>query len=625
MLGDEYGGFTLSGRSPSERLVVGSYGDSALKPTLSSTTGGGIIFTLSPAVRNVALVGIEMRQYDRQWYEGGTALRFLSEMSDVLLEDLRISGFGGAMALQEYVGPIQRVALRRSVIFDQWSNLGHAQGIYTSGVQGLLVEDNVWVRNGWKDGAVVVPLTNASYDPSTRLLTQSGPIWAGPGTTYPTHSVGDTIEIIEGRLATSVINGGPAASTIYEFFGGAELSPVDGFYNNRLVKLEQAGQTQLKRIVRYVGSTRKFIVEGGFNEVPNIDDPFEIHAAALAAVEAIVSPNSIRLASGELGDLPLVAVRSGEGFRPTIFNRSMYLSGGSGDTQVIGNIDVLGASGGIQARRGCSDCSRNVLIEAPASISIGHAGNTLGAVSSGVVRQNLILGSRNVNSNHPLGWGITVTGSSRMRSIDGASVRECATYATDVLVHDNLIAHNRSSTGNLRAFVTGPCVVDSQFDSNVVYDWSNTNGAGAAVSPDPLTFGTRAISFTNNDFQQPRGARAIAIDTTPTILAESFLFSGNRLWTGSNPGPVFAFNQALSFAQWVQLSGFGQEQYGEVDYADPGRDVVRYMDHLGIGGGLDNYVNHLLSQSKINWDPRFTANELNNYVRAGFGLRPVGN
>ncbi len=623
MIGDEYGQFSLSGRSATEPLVVSSYGSSPQRPRIDNTNGGGIIMTLGVPTRNVVLMGLELRQIDRQWFEGGTAIRILSESSDVLAEDLKISGFGGAFAVQQYVGPISRFSLRRSVISDQWSNLGHAQGMYTSGVDGLLLEDNVWVRNGWRPGAVVVPLVSAAWDPQTRILSQSGAAWAGPGTSYESVQADDTIEIIEGLITTSAITSSQAMNSVYEFSGGSELSAQDGAYVNRLVKLIQGQSTQLKRVVSYDGANRRFRVEGGFDAVPSASDQFEIHVAALARVEAIVSPHAIRLAPGTLGDVPVTGVKSGEGFRPTIYNRSMYLSSGTGNTRVIGNVDVLGASGGIQARRGCSDCSRNVMIEAPASISLGHAGNQLGSQVSGVVRQNLILGARDVNANHPLGWGITVTGSTRYRTVGGESVRECATSASDILVQDNIIAHNRSATGNLRALVTGPCVVDTQFDSNLVYDWSTASGAGAAISPDPTIFGIRAISYTNNQFQQPRGGRAVAIDTTPAILMDAFIFRDNRIWSGPNDYPMYAFNTPLNFSEWVERTGYGQDMFYQVEYPAPNRNVDTYMTHLGIGGGIEMYVDNLLGQSKVGWDERFSADAINNYVREGFGQGPV--
>jgi hypothetical protein len=55
-------------------------------------------------------------------------------------------------------------------------------------------------------------------------------------------------------------------------------------------------------------------------------------------------------------------------------------------------------------------------------------------------------------------------------------------------------------------------------------------------------------------------------------------------------------------------------------YLDPNRTIDTYMASLGLSGGYDAFMARADQQSKDNWDPRFTAAAVNNYIRAGFGM-----
>lgn len=54
-------------------------------------------------------------------------------------------------------------------------------------------------------------------------------------------------------------------------------------------------------------------------------------------------------------------------------------------------------------------------------------------------------------------------------------------------------------------------------------------------------------------------------------------------------------------------------------YPDPGRTLADYSAHLGHAHSFDAFMNIVLSRPLQTWDEKYTANAINNYIRAGFG------
>jgi hypothetical protein len=165
-------GWQKSGRSPMERMIVHYWGDAKERPqlifpdrTLNTYGGGGTPAEISYLVFSGFDGYGAHRDPDSERYvdansldENGRLLQpqsgvlWLMPGSDILFEDIRLS-FGQFTV--QYSGPksLQNFAVRRSVIDKNYGISGkyHAQGIYASGVDGLLVEDSVFDYNGKND------------------------------------------------------------------------------------------------------------------------------------------------------------------------------------------------------------------------------------------------------------------------------------------------------------------------------------------------------------------------------------------------------------------------------------------------------------------------------------------
>ena len=156
---ESFGDWSLSGRSASERMVVSSYGSGAERPLLRTGTSDGLDAFSERQNDHVAVVGLHFRA--DKYTGSGTQPRgflILGEVQDFLIEDCCIEGYETNLVVQgasEYPAPKGRhknIAIRRCVVVDAYSTgTANSQGIFASGTDGLLLEENIFDRNGWRD------------------------------------------------------------------------------------------------------------------------------------------------------------------------------------------------------------------------------------------------------------------------------------------------------------------------------------------------------------------------------------------------------------------------------------------------------------------------------------------
>lgn len=162
------------GRSPTEMFLLGAYGDETLdRPTFKTGLQGGLYTGGgggSPSTFNdFALVGLafyangrDTRSPDYQGpgdKYGSQGYVNLLPGRNLLVEDCLFSNYTVNVILE--VGGdsvINDVRFRRNVVVDAWAlecnddnNQGHAQGLFTAHIHGLLIEENVFDHNGWND------------------------------------------------------------------------------------------------------------------------------------------------------------------------------------------------------------------------------------------------------------------------------------------------------------------------------------------------------------------------------------------------------------------------------------------------------------------------------------------
>lgn len=155
---ESLGQWKKSGRSPTERMLVTTYGRERDRPLLETGLQHGI-FTNgsngSPAsIDNLAIVGVH---FHADAYTGAgdcIGAQMLQPSSHLLIEDCEFQGYALNLVFQGYGGRHTDFRLRRSIVVDAYavhSIGGHSQGLYAYAVDGLLIEENVFDHNGWNE------------------------------------------------------------------------------------------------------------------------------------------------------------------------------------------------------------------------------------------------------------------------------------------------------------------------------------------------------------------------------------------------------------------------------------------------------------------------------------------
>lgn len=148
-----------SGRSESEMMIVGAYGDDPARPQIRPE-GDTIALHLygTEEISYTAFVGLHIEPLNRADDQGGSGVRLLASSHDILFEDLYVSGFAGNFILQEFSGStISDIRLNGCIIVDAWSNSTHSQGLYAEGLDGLTIENCVFDHNGFNEGRNAEP------------------------------------------------------------------------------------------------------------------------------------------------------------------------------------------------------------------------------------------------------------------------------------------------------------------------------------------------------------------------------------------------------------------------------------------------------------------------------------
>lgn len=166
------GQWIVSGRSASEPTVLTSYGAGSVRPLVATGTGDGLVTiqtAASPSVlRHIRIVGV---QFDCSSYTGAegtpSGINWHVPFEDVLVEDCLFRHFHTNLVIEPLGEAGADFRLRRSIVADAFTTqVSHSQGIYVANVEGVLLEENVFDHNGWREdvpGAVPTIFRHNAY------------------------------------------------------------------------------------------------------------------------------------------------------------------------------------------------------------------------------------------------------------------------------------------------------------------------------------------------------------------------------------------------------------------------------------------------------------------------------
>jgi hypothetical protein len=162
VLGDIYNQWRKSGKSLDEPMVITSYGAGPRPRIVLERNSPGIYTSNDTGVNFLWIVGLE--------FDGsvnatrGAAISRLYGGRGFLVEDcfLHNCQYGISVEAVDASGLVQRdITIRRNVIANNYSSgQGHSQGLYMSGADGVLIEENVFDHNGWRSGKLDATIYN---------------------------------------------------------------------------------------------------------------------------------------------------------------------------------------------------------------------------------------------------------------------------------------------------------------------------------------------------------------------------------------------------------------------------------------------------------------------------------
>lgn len=269
------------------------------------------------------------------------------------------------------------------------------------------------------------------------------------------------------------------------------------------------------------------------------------------------------------------------------------------NNRIVGNIAFNGGRSNFNIRSG-GLIQDNLSIRGAMGITVGifYAANP----SSANIVDNVITETRDNDDGQPLGIGVSL-----------ARVR-------DSLVRGNVITRNTSGT-NPTAIRLFQGVNNVQFSDNIVWRWMPRfqPAEGFPVIGIQSDVGG-PVFFSGNEIQLVGNGLTLALDN-PSPPPGVVNFSANDYFSlrpGTNWFQVGINN--LSAPQWQQAYGEWNLSTSRFPYDDPDRAVETYAALVGLNPTVDAFLDAVMSQSKQDWRPQFTAGIVNQWIRSGFAV-----
>lgn len=288
------------------------------------------------------------------------------------------------------------------------------------------------------------------------------------------------------------------------------------------------------------------------------------------------------------------------GAEPTDFNHNVYIQSTCGPATIIRCSILNGSAAGIQARSG-GVVKDNLLYGNPVALRYGGGDDPKPGGVSGAVVDNVFLHSDDIDDQNPRGHGVT------------------AQNVAMANFHRNIFSHDGSDQpyGHAILFegdrpdevgVHNVMAID-----NIVYNWRG----GFRYQGDP---GSELSNFlvANNAIQIFREDNWLLRHEQP--IGSNFVTYSGNLYHKEDPDTNEWFivnNQPVTYPQWVVMSEeFDGDAY-IVPYIDPDRTLEEYKDYIGDDDPRSVFE-ILRAQSREDWDVRYGAGRLNEFIREGF-------
>jgi hypothetical protein len=290
----------------------------------------------------------------------------------------------------------------------------------------------------------------------------------------------------------------------------------------------------------------------------------------------------------------------------TVFNHNVYNSYPTGATY-IGNTFIQGSNMNTKFTAGSSANANPIVIENNLYIDgqqgIGFGNNTSGypAFSDITVQENVFTNIGRSDHLQSIAWGI-----------------DLGFDTTGTQIRNNLLLHqNNSNVTNNFSFAIAGVQTNINFLDNIVYGFQYANGLAVSDKGAQLSQGATKtnVSFANNKIINLSHA---GFFVTAQTNVNGISFSNNTYFGDKSSTALFhAGTKDYSLSDWQSLTG-DNSIFEQVTFPDPTRSIETYMASIGETATIDAFIAKCRAQDRYNWDPRFTAAEVNKWIKGGF-------
>jgi len=625
-----FGNGMPTGASASAPVLISSYGTGA-RPILRSNDSSGNILFYGGAAGSLAVVGLEFYNYvadpANAGYDGNAggrnAISFLAGATFLLFEDTKFSFYRFAFDMQG--STYTDVRIRRNVIVDQYSNnnpiFGNSSGFLLSGYTDVLVEENLFDRNGWNATLIT---------PASVTVTQ-----ATPAVVTWTSNKLPTIPTAGNRITFASSDGGILSGTSYYVFSnnGTTFKIIPGISSSGV-------KTNGSPVITGIASTAGMAAGATERLVTGVGIPFNTTIVSVdSGTQITLSKNATASETSAFSVNPFFAVNNTTG---TVTNGSPIITGIDTTAMQVG-AGIVAVFGGIPAATTIIsiDSATQLTMSANATTSQGGF-----YVSVTPIAPAVFLNTTGGTGNNTATWSGAVQTAFNHNFYIGTFTDPPIILRKNIIANDSCAAQQRSGgtqddnlqIGNPIAANFGMPEAQTGVISNNVYTegiqgLADCGGAGgpaliATYNSHPFDVGTMTY-YNNLVFKanpQSAGDWGLQISGSGVNSAINNVICS---WGGTpiedlGSGTVLSGNKykvsACTTSGWTG---------GEPTLTDPTVTVGTYNAQISGCGALPAgctattaaFLTNARSQSKeAGWNAALAAPAANVYFRAGIGM-----
>lgn len=291
-----------------------------------------------------------------------------------------------------------------------------------------------------------------------------------------------------------------------------------------------------------------------------------------------------------------------------LFCHNVYIHETNGSGIFRRNISARACSHGVQQRPG-GRMENNLYLRNSVNAYIDQSASGTTAAEN-YVGYNVALGAKDINNTDRRGQGFHL-----------------GSGATSLLVEYNVAAHQDDGTDAVEAFELH--ALQAHIHHNVAYNWESPNNEGWATAFQWESGGglnSGQVLFENNLAIQL--LHGMAVRHEGRAFSGEFTYRNNQYYTQNPFGGYAQFSWSAgsggSFAQWVSTTGESGSTFTLSPWTSIDARISAYMSSLSLTATLDAFLTEARLLSEQNWDSRFLASTVNDWVRDLFNLPQIG-